>query len=591
VTPRKLLRVARWEVTKGVASVDRRTAAALAVIVLVTLAAVPALAATGLALDDGIYRVGIASDHPLHGPVTNDSSFAVRDPSREAFENGEIEILIEGDRTRYRDTEKGRAAVAELGRAVERYNDRRMASEPNRTAAYPVAVTLRFVERGAAVTDADDGGAGTGGGNSDGGDGDTATPTETPPRDGAGGGGSLDSGLPGIDLFSGETTTGSPSDITPPFPFESLVLAFLFVLPLNFVVQAYGSTMLKERLNRRGELLLVAPLSRGDIVAGKTFPYLVVALSTTTLIAVGVGGGPLSLLGVVPLVLLFLAATFLAAMFARSFRELTFLTVAVSVGLTTYAFVPAVFTEVQGVALVSPLTLVVRDLTAESVTASQAAFAVVPPTLTAAVCYGFGLGLYREEDLFTQRPVPLKLLDALASRVRRARSLVAMTALVVPFVFVIELLAVATLFALPVAVSVPLVLAVVAVVEELAKSAPVLAGFEHARYPTTPKWGIVAGAASGIGFFLGEKLTLLVQLVGLPSLPERVAAFGPSTATLSPVVAVGLFVAPLALHVVTTALSSLGATRGRNGWFIGLAAAVAVHLAYNAAVLVGVGGL
>jgi ABC-type Na+ efflux pump permease subunit len=591
VTPRKLLRVARWEVTKGVASVDRRTAAALAVIVLVTLAAVPALAATGLALDDGIYRVGIASDHPLHGPVTNDSSFAVRDPSREAFENGDIEILIEGDRTRYRDTEKGRAAVAELGRAVERYNDRRMASEPNRTAAYPVAVTLRFVERGAAVTDADDGGAGTGGGNSDGDDGDTATPTETPPRDGAGGGESLDGGLPGIDLFGGETTTGSPSDITPPFPFESLVLAFLFVLPLNFVVQAYGSTMLKERLNRRGELLLVAPLSRGDIVAGKTFPYLVVALGTTTLIAVGVGGGPLSLLGVVPLVLLFLAATFLAAMFARSFRELTFLTVAVSVGLTTYAFVPAVFTEVQGVALVSPLTLVVRDLTAESVTASQAAFAVVPPTLTAAVCYGFGLGLYREEDLFTQRPVPLKLLDALASRVRRARSLVAVTALVVPFVFVIELLAVATLFALPVAVSVPLVLAVVAVVEELAKSAPVLAGFEHARYPTTPKWGIVAGAASGIGFFLGEKLTLLVQLVGLPSLPERVAAFGPSTATLSPVVAVGLFVAPLALHIITTALSSLGATRGRNGWFIGLAAAVAVHLAYNAAVLVGVGGL
>jgi RsiW-degrading membrane proteinase PrsW (M82 family) len=165
------------------------------------------------------------------------------------------------------------------------------------------------------------------------------------------------------------------------------------------------------------------------------------------------------------------------------------------------------------------------------------------------------------------------------------------TALVVPFVFVIELLAVATLFALPVAVSVPLVLAVVAVVEELAKSAPVLAGFEHARYPTTPKWGIVAGAASGIGFFLGEKLTLLVQLVGLPSLPERVAAFGPSTATLSPVVAAGLFVAPLALHVVTTALSSVGVTRGQNGWFIGLAAAVAVHLAYNAAVLVGVGGL
>ncbi|PSQ20028.1 PrsW family intramembrane metalloprotease, partial [Halobacteriales archaeon QS_9_67_17] len=171
MTPRKLLRVARWEATKGVASVDRRTAAALAAIVLVTLAAVPALAATGLALDDGIYRVGIAPDHPLHGPVANDSSFAVRDPSREAFENGEIEILIDGNRARYRDTEKGRAAVAELGRAVERYNDRRMASESNRTAAYPAAVTLRFVERGSAVTDAGDGGTGTDGDGNNGGGG------------------------------------------------------------------------------------------------------------------------------------------------------------------------------------------------------------------------------------------------------------------------------------------------------------------------------------------------------------------------------------------------------------------------------------
>ncbi|MFB6118677.1 PrsW family intramembrane metalloprotease [Halosegnis sp.] len=586
MTPRKLLRVARWEATKGVASVDRRVAAVLAALLVVTLASVPALAATGLALDEGIYRVGIEEESPLYGPVAADTAFTVQDPSRAAFEDGRIDLLVTDGRVRYRDTEKGRAAVAQLQAAVERYNDRRLAREPNQTAAFPVRVTLRFIERGeAASTPGEDTASGS----------EPSTPTPTAVSGGGGSGSSGSGGagsgavLPGVDLFGGETTTGSPSDIAPPFPFESLVLAFLFVLPLNFVIQAYGSSMLKERLNRRGELLLVAPLSRGDIVGGKTLPYLLVALAVTGGVAVAVGGGLLSMAGVVPLALLFLAATFLAAMFARSFRELTFLTVAVSVGLTTYAFVPAVFSEVQGVALVSPLTLVVRDLTGESVALSEAAVAVGPPTLTAAVCYGFGLGLYREEDLFTQRPVPLKLLDALASRISRARSLVFVTALVVPFVFVTELLAVATLFALPVGVSIPVVLALVAVVEELAKSAVVLAGFEHARYPKTPRWAVVGGAAAGLGFFLGEKLTLVVQLVGLPELRVGAAAFGPPAASVSPLVLTVLLIAPLGLHVLTTTIAAIGATRGREGYLTGLALAVAVHLAYNGAVLAGVG--
>lgn len=590
MNPRKTLRVARWETTKGITGVDRRAVIILLATLLITLAAVPALATTGLALDHGIYRVGVSPDHPMYGPVANDSTFAVRDPDPAAFARGDIEILIDGDTVRYQDTAKGRAAVASLRGAVERYNDREMARESNRTAAFPVSVTLRFVERGTAETSIaqDDGPAETEAADAPGSTDSDDTPTSTPRGDARDSLGRSGGGLPGVDLFGSATATGAPSQLTPPFPFESLVLAFLFVLPLNFVIQAYGSTMLKERLNRRGELLLVAPLSPGDIVAGKTLPYLGVAVGVSALLALVVGGGPVSLLGVVPLVLLFLAVTFVAAMFARSFQELTFLTVAVSVGLTTFAFLPAVFTEVQGIALVSPLTLVVRDLTGEAVTASEAAFAVGPATLTAAVCYGFGLGLYREEDLFTQRAARLKLLDALASHIRRVRSLVIVTALVVPFVFVIELVAVATLFALPVGVSVPLVLAVVAIVEELAKSAPVLAGFAHARYPSTPKWAAVAGTASGVGFFIGEKLTLVVQLFGLSELQAGAAAFGPPTAGASPLVVAGLLLAPLGLHVVTTVCSSLGATYGRNGWLAGLGMAVLLHLGYNTALLAGV---
>ncbi|MUW15523.1 PrsW family intramembrane metalloprotease, partial [Halorubrum sp. CBA1125] len=190
----------------------------------------------------------------------------------------------------------------------------------------------------------------------------------------------------------GADTAGSPGSIAPPFPFVSLLLAFVFLVPMNFLVQAYGSSVLDERTNRRGEPLLVTPLSPVDIVAGKTLPYAGLAVLVTVAIAAAVGGGPLSVIAVLPIVATFLAATFVGAMFARSFKELTFVTVGVSVLLTTYAFVPAVFTNVTPVALVSPLTLVVFDLQGEAVSAGEVLFATTPMAVGAALLFGLGLG-------------------------------------------------------------------------------------------------------------------------------------------------------------------------------------------------------
>jgi len=341
--------------------------------------------------------------------------------------------------------------------------------------------------------------------------------------------------------------------------------------------------VLRERVDRRGELLLVAPISAGEIVAGKTLPYFLGAVGLAAVVTALVGGGPLSVLAVGSLALLFLGTAFLGAMLARSFKELTFVVVTVSVGLMTFAFVPAIFTDVDPLALISPLTLVVRDLTGTAVSPSEVAFATLPSTLAAAVLFGLGLGVYREEDMFTQRPVHLKALDALGGRIRSPRSLVGLTAVLIPFVFVAELLAVAALFALPGGLSVPLVLAVVAVVEEFAKSLPVLAGFVTGRYARTRRTALLAGAASGLGFFLGEKLTLVVQLVGLPELRVGSAAF--QLGAGGPLVASALLLAPLALHVATAGISALGAVRGTRAWLTATGVAVLVHLAYNLAVV------
>jgi ABC-type Na+ efflux pump permease subunit len=586
---RSVLRIARWEASTSAATIDRRTAA-VGLFALVLAGGVVAAGALGggPALDRGIYRVGVAPDSPYHEPVVETAALSARPPEPAALDRGEIELLVRADGVRVADGPKGDAALARLREAVRTHNAATMAREPNRSAAFPVVVSLRYVDRGGGSTTAAAGGGGGGGGGAGSGtDGESAGGGESEPGTGVGAtGGGDDLAVPQVGSggpLSGDPT-GSPAEISPPFPFGSLVLAFAFLVPLNFVIQAYGSAMLDERIGRRGELLLVAPVSPADIVAGKTLPYLGAALGLIGLVAVGAGGGPLSVAAVLPVALTFLGATFVGAMFARSFKELTFVTVSVSVFLTAYTFVPAIFADVTPIALISPLTLVVRDLTGSGVSAAEFLFSTGPMFLVGGGLFALGLGVYREEDLFTQRPVPLKLLDALSARLDRPRSAALVAALSIPFVLVAELLVLALLFALPRAVALPALLVAVALVEEVAKSVHVYAGLHEGPFDRDARTALLVGALSGAGFFVGEKLLVAVQLVGLPGV-----ALGRATAATAGVVGGALLLAPLALHVLTAAGTGLAASRGRRSYAVGLGLATLGHAAYNLTVVTALG--
>jgi ABC-type Na+ efflux pump permease subunit len=614
VDPRKLLRIARWEVTKNAGGVDRRTLLVAVGAIVLLVAVGPVVAGGNVGLDDGIYRVGVDEDSPYYPVAATDDTFAVRPEATEAtLERGGVELLIREGRIVAREDDKGLAALEAFRASIERFDRDRLAAADNQTAAFPVRVALRYrtqanvqpnygATEGDGSTDAD----GSTGSTGDGGDGGEATAGNGSGGDGGGTSGEsggavspdeVNGGLGGFGARFGsqDTVVNSPSSLSPPFPFESLVLAFVFVIPLNFLIQAYGSTILSERLNRRGELLLVSPVTRTDIIAGKTLPYFLGALAVEAVIAVGLSllatgapGGLISVLAVAPLVLLFLAATFLGAMFARSFKELTFVTVTITVTLTSYAFVPAIFTDVGPLALVSPLTLVVRDLQSEAIGLAEFAFSVTPPTLTALTLFGLGAGLYREEDMFTQRAIPLKALDALAGPIRRPWHVGLLSAALLPFVFLAELVAVALLFALG-ELSIPLVLVFVAVVEELGKSLHVYAAHAHRRFDRGVRTALVLGFFSGLGFFLAEKLAVLAQVVGLPELATGRAAL--TTGLVSGPFLLVLFLAPLALHVVTASISAGGAARGKRAYVLALVVSVVVHLAYNLAVFGVMGGV
>jgi ABC-type Na+ efflux pump permease subunit len=577
VRPRKVLRIARWEVSRSAGGLDRRSLG-YAVVALVLVAAVVPFAVDGGVYDE-LYVVGVNDDSPYHDAVEESDALRAAEPSREGYSSGRLDVLV-GDEIHVADTGKGRAAASELRDAVREYNADLL---DEYEAAYPVSVDLRYADRGTASLPQASGGSedGTDGGSGDGGTGGEST--EDGGEDTEGGGLSLPSGGFGGVLGQGGRA-GTPDGITPPFPFESLILAFAFLIPLNFVIQAYSTSIMNERIDRRGVLTLASPVSRHEIIAGKTVPYLVAALAVVSVIAVAVQGGPRSVVALVPVVLVFLALTFVGSMFARSYKELTFVTVFVSVSVTSYVFVPAIFTDVEPIAAISPLSIVVRDLQGATAPVSWYAVSGAPLVFSSAVLFSLGAGVYREEDMFTQRSLRLKALDALVSWLHRRASVAKATVLLVPFVFAVQLLALATVFALPVSLSIPLLLVVAAVVEEVAKSISVYAGFAGSIFESTTKNAVVLGTLSGFGFFVGEKVAHVVQVVGLDRLEVGRATLG-VTFDASPLLVAGLLLAPLLVHVVTTSIASVGARYGKREYVVGLSAAAAVHVAYNLAVV------
>jgi ABC-type Na+ efflux pump permease subunit len=607
---RHVLRIARWEAGGGAGGLDRRTLL-VALVLLVAIASVGgAVVVAGTPQDANVYRVGVSPDSPYHDPVVSDPSLRVVDPDGDAYDNREIEVLISGGVIQAYDTQKGRTAAAAVKSAVRRYNERLMQAEAdagNEAAAFPVSVELRYVSRGGIGVDGPDDTDDDGGGGTDGGGGDTdggtetdptrtsAPPTGTPgpttgtPGDDVDGGG----GVGGLPSIGGEALFGSsegrPSDIQPPFPFVSLVLAFAFVVPMNFVIQAYASSILGERTNRRGELTLTAPISPATIVAGKTLPYFAAMVVIAALTALALGGGAVSVAAILPIALMFLSAAFVAGLLARSHTELTFVLVSVSVAITSYVFLPAVFTNVTPIAAISPLTMVVRDLEGSAVTAPLFLFSTVPMVFAASGLFYLGGGLYREEDLFARKPIPEKTLDALAGPIRGLKSVAGLTVLLMPFVLLAELLAVAVLFVLPQSLSLPVLFVFIATIEEVGKSIHVLAGFERARFDRRLRSAAAVGTASGAGFFLAEKVVVFAQIVGLERLDvgqvfQATAGTGVAEGT-SAVVLVGALFAPLVLHVVTAIISAIGASKGRRGYLLGLVGAVMVHALYNLTVV------
>lgn len=556
-----VLAVARHEARRAFAVLDRRTGFALVAVVVLLALSWPVVRTHPVAPQDGLYPYAVASPSPLEDALASDARFRRAEGGRDELVAGRLALVLDGDAVLADDQdERSRAALLALSQATARWMEGRMALEPDQAAAFPISVNILLVRQDLSTSA---------------GQPNTPGPTPTfPPPTSTGPApslvGNVSAAEPRLAL--------RPSEVDPPFPVRSLLLTFAFLIPMNLVAQLCAGSLLSERVRHRGLLLLTTPMSGPRILLGRVLPHLGITLGVVLVAGVAIGAGWQGFAAALPMVLLVLAIAVVLGLLARNERELTFLLTAATTMLSTFLFLPAIFTTLPPVAFLSPVSVIANSIDGNAVEWGPFLYATVPLALATLALAVLAAGLYREETLFATRGLGEKGMDGVRRLVPGRGRLVLAGVLAVPFALALELFILALVIPLGLRAAFPAFVLGVAFVEEALKLVPARA---HAQ---AGHRGWLAGALSGTGFFLGEKLALLVALAGFGLLPDGSTSLalwgiGGSAAVL---------LAPLLLHAGCSAVAASGTRRG-GGWaFTAWLAACVLHAGYNTLLLAGV---
>jgi ABC-type Na+ efflux pump permease subunit len=386
------------------------------------------------------------------------------------------------------------------------------------------------------------------------------------------------------EVLTTETTMGrfkTPSQLSPPLPFDSIILIFVFIFPRYFTSQFFMMSIMNERIERRGEILLSTPVKTSSIIIGKMLPYFLGMVAICAGLTVYLDAPPVIMLPLIPVILFFLANALLIGMLSRSFKELSFISIFFSTVATSYLFFPSIFANVHVISLISPLTLIVLSLQGSVWTVADYLYSTSLFWLTAGVLFFIAVRNFKEERLFSEKGLVTRAREFLSEIIPVQHPFLALfliTGFSIPFVFMVQLMCLVLFFNLPMPYSLVLLLIFAALIEELAKGVGIYT--LYVRDPSFLTWRnlFAACAATAVGFLAGEKLLLFVTLAQITE-----SVFG-SILFLS----LGALWLPLMLHFACVTLVACSLKLGGRGWFVpGLIAAMVVHCLYNLYFILG----
>jgi len=372
-----------------------------------------------------------------------------------------------------------------------------------------------------------------------------------------------------------------PSLMTPPAPFAQVILAFLYIMPVTFISIFFTSSFMDEKINRRLTLLLSAPVTPFQIILGKMLPYAVFALVATIGMAIITRGNVLFALAIfIPTILFILAIYLMVPLFYRTFKDTTFISMLATTMTTAYLVFPAMFTGINDLAYMSPLTLAVKMYRNEPFGWQEYLFPSVPMVAIFGLALYAGTRLLNEEFLMGFRPITRKLADAIFLVLDRAHpylSIALMSMLVIPVVYLMQLVLLAIGTNLPTRVMLGGALVVAATIEEVAKSMGIAVLVEQ-RVVRSTRQLVALAFLSALGFLVGEKLLLLVSVSMVSQTMLSSALFN-----------TGFLLIPLIAHFAFTTLVVVLYARWHWRYPFAIVAGVIVHAIYNAIIAGGLG--
>lgn len=591
--------IAKWELFRSKLKFDTRSTIMLALSLVLVIAAAFAATQTQMSMNQKIYTV-TSTEAGLRPIFDSDQRFnyiTIQDGANPSIEKADL--VIHGNTVYPDDNARSAAAGNALESTLKEYREFVLSSYDDINNSHPVWVTVHDIERPqyfqllsapGQATDTRTSGQGTAGEQQNNDD----IAMMSPEKLNKGSTPQIPESTKEIAEYKGKAffqkqTISTPSFFSPPIPFTAILYAFLFIFPIYFVSQFYSTSIMDERTNKKGELILAAPLSSRDIVFGKTVPYILITLLIQAIVTVYIMGIPtdiktlqnsiLILVTIAPVVLLFFSLTFFGAILARSFKELTFTSVFLSVVISGYLFFPAMFANIHAISSISPVTLIVHLIEGDTVEAATYLFSTLPFYFVALAAFVFGTYIYSEEDLFTQKSVPEKITDCLELFLSGTFGSVFLLSIIgIPIVYMTQLMLIVMLFNLPAPQSVIVMLILSAIAEEVIKSAGIYTVFKRKMRSPTIKNALVLAVLSGTGFFIGEKAVAVLTLAPIAS-----SAFGTVMHMGS------LLLIPLLLHICTTAISSVVMCKAGTGkYLLAVLLAAMVHSLYNLYILRGV---
>ena len=309
-------------------------------------------------------------------------------------------------------------------------------------------------------------------------------------------------------------------------------------------------------------------------------PYAVFALLTTVLIAYVTNGSiPLALMIFAPTTMFIFAIYLMVPLFYRTFKDTTFIAMLVTTMTTAYLVFPAMFTNSSDLAYISPLTLAVKMYRAEPFGWRE----YLLPSLPMTAIFGFamfaGTRLLNEEFLMGYKPITRKLSDAIYLMMAHSRpwfSVTLWSLLVIPAVYMAQVVMLAFATNLPVGLILGATLLASALIEEVVKTVGVVALAEHGVVRSIREilW---LSFLSALGFLIGEKLLLLISVSVVSQANVSGALFGAGMFLLIPLVA----------HFVFTFLVTFLRIKWKFPYWLALCVGTILHFFYNAYVMRG----